>query len=95
MKHEELRASLYRAEELQNYMKSRFARAKNYFNDTPEISFLRACPYFLSNKCNSIGWGSDSPCWKCVKEGNYNIKNAETKSGVDVFLQITKDDKCR
>lgn len=94
MKYEELRASLYREEKL-HYMKSRLARVKDYSNDTPEISFLRACPYFLSNKCNSVCWGTDSPCWKCVKEGNYNIKNAETKSDVDVFLQITKDDKCR
>ncbi len=95
MEYEKLRASLYRVEKLQYYMKSRLTRAKDYSHDTPEISFLRACPYFLSNKCNSVGWGNDSPCWKCVKEGNYNIKNAETKSDVDVFLQITKDNKCR
>ncbi|MCR5506564.1 MAG: hypothetical protein K6F04_01810 [bacterium] len=59
--------------------------------DTPELKFFRGCPYFLSGKCASSNWGPESPCNKCLKEGQYNTKNANE---VKVFVSL-EGQKCR
>lgn len=39
-----------------------------------ELQFLHTCPNFLNNKCSSINWNTDSPCWDCWKKKQYIIR---------------------
>jgi hypothetical protein len=42
-----------------------------------DIQFLHRCPNFLSNKCASVNWNTDSPCWDCFKQNKYIIRQKE------------------
>ena len=42
-----------------------------------DIQFLHKCPNFLSNKCASVNWNTDSPCWDCVKQNRYIVRRKE------------------
>ena len=53
----------------------RISSSENKLEPSPEIKFLKACPYFLSNKCASYNWSPKSPCWECLKEKHYTIKS--------------------
>lgn len=42
-----------------------------------DIQFLHKCPNFLSSKCSSVNWNASSPCWDCVKQNKYIIRQKE------------------
>ena len=44
-----------------------------------EMQFLHECPNFLTGKCSSQNWGTNSPCWDCYVKGEYIIRGYSSK----------------
>ena len=44
-----------------------------------EIQFLHKCPNFLTGKCSSQNWGTNSPCWSRVEKGEYIVRQKTSK----------------
>ncbi len=68
------------------------SKRDNKFRES--VSFFKNCPYFITNKCKSINWCLNSPCWKCFKEGEYNIRNAGSFEKV-INIVSFEGKKCR
>ncbi|MBR1544757.1 MAG: hypothetical protein IJ638_02335 [Alphaproteobacteria bacterium] len=67
-------------------------KVKRKHYDAPDLEFLRACKHFLDGSCQSTNWGPDSPCWKCLKQGKYDPKNAD--KNINAIISV-ESQKCR